>query len=94
MFVAAYITHVFASVNITEMLIWKNLLRYYSDIVNFLLNRFSNDQAIGKLDSKFFCYIQLAHMTPMQYTDELYAQSYKVADVYDKSAHNSILIND
>lgn len=89
---ATRIKPVVDSVNTTEPLIKKKLLQSYPEVVNYLLRKFVSDQMIAKMDYKTLRYIQSAHMTPMHYADDLYANSSKVADVHDKSAFNDIFL--
>lgn len=47
------------------------------------------DQATTEKDSKILRYIE---QTPMNYFNDIYAKSYKVADVYDKSTTKDVFI--
>lgn len=94
MSVAANITQVIASVNINELLIRKKFLLSYPDVVNYLLKKFAKDKAIVKIDSKLLRYIQTAHMTPIQYVDDLYSKSCKIADFFVKFTLNNNLIEE
>lgn len=44
------------------------------------------------MDFKILRYMQPAHVTIMQYADDFYAKSYKVADIDDESTLNDIFI--
>lgn len=44
------------------------------------------------MDFKVFCYIQPAHMTTMQHSNDLYARTCKVAVVYYDSTPKNIFI--
>lgn len=58
---------VVASVNTVEPTTEKKLLCSYQDIVNYLLTKFANDQAIAKIDFEMMRYTQPASMTHTQF---------------------------
>lgn len=87
---AAHINSAVASVNITEPMIPKKILRLYPKFVNYILEKYANDQTIADIDSIILRYIQPAHMTPIQYDVDLYAKSCKVANLYDTSTVDKI----
>lgn len=91
---APYFTLVLDAANTTEPLIQKKLLRSYTEAANYLLKKFETEIAIAKINSKILPYIQLAHMTPVQYANNYSAKSCKVADIYDESTLNNIFIQD
>lgn len=85
---ATNIASVVASVNSVESISHGNLLRSYPKLVNYLLKKFTNNEAIGKMDSAFLCYAQPTNMTPTKYGDDLYAMSGKATDVFANSTLN------
>lgn len=80
------------SVHFAEPLRQKKLLLYYPEVVNYLVKKFANDRAFVKITSAILHYAQPTSMTAMRYVDDLYAKFCKVADVYDDSTLNVILI--
>lgn len=56
--------------------------------------KFTNDQAIAKMESVILRYIQPPTMTPLQNADYLHAKSCKVANDYRESTLNDIFIAD
>lgn len=89
---AAYINLVAASVSTTEPLIQKHSQRQYPKVVNCLLMKLANYEAIAELDSKIYCHMRPAHMTAMQYANDPYAKSCKIVYVYEESTLNEIFI--
>lgn len=55
-----------------------------------MLNNFSSNQAIAKINYAIFFYTHLAHTTSKQYADDIYTKSCKVADI-DKEANLGII---
>lgn len=62
-----------------------NLLRPYPKVVNYILQKCANDQAVDELDSAILRYTQLTSLTPIQYAVGLYTRSCRVTGVYDES---------
>lgn len=72
-----------AFVPLAEPLRQKKLFRSYPDVVNYLLKKVANGQAIAETNSAILRYTQPTSMTLMQYAEDLYAKLCKAADVFD-----------
>lgn len=66
------------------------LLQSYSDVANYLLQKFATDQAIAEFDSAILLYIHPANITLQQYPDDLVTKSWTVANVLDEGPMNDI----
>lgn len=86
------IAHALASVQVAEPLRQKQLFRSYPEVDTYLLKKFTNGQAIAGLDFSISRHSQASSTNTMQYAENLYAKSCKVADVYDESTLNGILV--
>lgn len=80
-----YIAPVVASVNTVESTTQKKLFCSHLKAVNYFFKKFPIDQAIADMNYTILRYTQSANMTPMQYEDDLYSKSCKVADIYEES---------
>lgn len=85
---------VVASVNTVEPTIQKKLIHSYPEVLNYLLKKLANDLAIAEKDSAILRYIQLANMTPMQCAEDLYAKTFKVAEINCESMLNNVFIEE
>lgn len=92
MYASAHITPVVISVSTTETPIQNKLLQSYSEVLNYLLYQFANDQASCEMNSRILRHTQRANMTPMQFASDLHAKSCKVADIYAESSLKDIFI--
>lgn len=92
MYAATHIAPVVASVIIVKRTTQNKLLRFNQEVASYLLKKFASDQAIANINSTIFRYTQLTKMIFMQYSDDLFAKSRKVADVCDESTLNDIII--
>lgn len=92
LFAPAIITPAVALKNTIETIIKRKLQRSYLEDVKYYFMKFTKDDTIAEMNSKFLRYTQLAHMTSIQYAGALFAKSRNVADVYDVSALNDIFI--
>lgn len=77
---ATNIAQVVASTHSAKQLRLKTLLGSYPEVVNYLLEKYVNDQAIANTYLAVLRYTQRASMVPMQYADDLYAKLCKGAD--------------
>lgn len=81
---ATHIAPGVALVNTVDPTTRKKFLRSYPEVVKYLLKKFASDQAIAKMDPTILHYTQVAKMTLIRYTDDLYSMSCKMTDVYDE----------
>lgn len=63
-------------------------------MVYYLLKKFTSNQPFVKYDAAILRYMQRANMTAQQYAYDRMAKSCRVADVYEKSALNGVLIEE
>lgn len=63
----------------------KKNLCFYPQVVSYLLKKIASDQTFVKMGFALLCFALAANTTLMQYADDLYPKSCKVADVNDKS---------
>lgn len=89
---ATHIAPIIASVNAVEPTTQKIRLRSYPEIANYILKKFVDDQTLTKMGAPIHRFTQRVNMTPMQYTDCMYAESCKVADVYEEATLNDNFI--
>lgn len=59
-------------------------LRSYSEVVNYTLKRYVNDEAIAKVDAAIPCFTKPTGVTRLQYRKALFARVIRVGDVYDE----------
>lgn len=81
-----------APFHLAELLRQEKLFRPYRDIVNYFLTKFDSDRRNAKTVSAVLRCTQPASMFSMLYADDLYANSCKVADIYDETTVNHIFI--
>lgn len=70
----------------------QNLLYSYQEAVHHLLNECMSDQAIVEIDTALPHYVHPSNTTPNEYADALVPTSFKVADGYDESTVNDVII--
>lgn len=88
-----HINPVVSSAYTTKLLVQKkNLLQSYPKVVNYLLKKFPNFQAIAMMNFKILRSTKPVHMTSIQNADILLAKSCKAAEVRDKLALSTIFI--
>lgn len=83
-----------ASAHLAEAVQQIKFLRSYLQVVNYPYGRFAKDQVIANLDAAISRCIQLASMALMQYVDDLYTKSFKVADVNDRSTLDAVFVKE
>lgn len=89
-----HIASVVALVTTIKPTTQKKFLCSYPEVVNYVLKKFANDKAIAEIDCTILRFSQPTSMTPMQYADDLYAKSSKVADAYEELTLNNIFIEE
>lgn len=89
---ATHMVPVIASVSTTEPTTQKKLVWFYAEVVNCFLSKFANDKSMTKMGSTTMRYPNLAIITPMQHTDNLYPKSCKASNFYDVLTLNGIFI--
>lgn len=68
------------------------LLRSYPQIVDYLFKKYKTDKAIVENDVAILLYVQPTNTTPHHYADDSTAKSCNLADMYDESTLNDVLI--
>lgn len=81
-----------SSVNTIEPMTEKKLLWPNSEIASYLFKKLSDEQAIAKINSAILRSTQPASMSPIQYEQDMYVTSCKVAGAYDETTLNYIFI--
>lgn len=58
--------------------------------MNYLFKKYSTARAIAENYAAILRYVHTSDMTPHEYTADLFANSCKVADVYDETTLNGV----
>lgn len=80
---ATHIASGVALVITVEQATQKKYLRFYPGVVNYLFEKFANDEAIAKMDIAM--YKKPTNMTAIKCVGDLYTNWCKVANVYDEA---------
>lgn len=71
----------------------RKLLRSLPEVVNYLLKTFATSQAIAEYGASTLSYMPPSIMIPQQYAENIFPMSCTVADVYDDSKINGVVID-
>lgn len=70
----------------------RTLLCFYAKVVNYLLKKYTTDQAIAENDAAILNDIKLSKKTPQLHSDDVIAKSCNVSGEYNEGTGNDIIV--